>query len=117
MILNHGQWNGRPVLDKDLLAECFKGSEANRGYGITFWLPMNGGIDSEGRSGDQRAARLKAIHASGPIIKAAGAGGQKLYVIPSRNLVIVRQAARWALTGSGFDDAGFLAPILLRQAD
>ena len=94
-----------------MLAECFKGSAANPGYGLGFWLPARGGIDSKGRRDDRRAARLKEIHAPESIIKAAGAGGQKLYVIPSRNLVIVRQAARRSLTGRGFEDTAFLAPL------
>ena len=48
------------------------------------------GTGSEGRPGSKTAAMLKDIHAPDVIVKAAGAGGQKLYVIPSRNLVVVR---------------------------
>ncbi len=112
LILNQGQWAGKEILKKELLAECFQGTTVNPGYGMTFWLPMNGGINSEGHSADRSAAKLKAVGAPDQIIKAAGVGGQKLYVIPSRNLVIVRQASRLPVFGRGFDDAGFLAPIL-----
>lgn len=82
---------------------------------MTFWLPMGGGINSEGGRADNAAAQLKAIQAPDLIIKAAGAGGQKLYVIPSRNLVVVRQASRLPLWGRGYEDAGFLAPIFKQQ--
>ncbi len=50
MILNGGQWEGRRILDKDLLSECFRGTEANPGYGLTFWLPLNAGTNSKGGS-------------------------------------------------------------------
>ena len=116
LILNQGRWNGKQVLNKDLLAQCFRGTEANPGYGITFWLPMNGGIDSEGRPDAKRAAKFKEAHAPAFIVKAAGRGGQKLYVIPSHNLVVVRQASsRWNLWGRGFNDAEFLAPVFKKD--
>ncbi|MBI3525688.1 MAG: serine hydrolase [Betaproteobacteria bacterium] len=115
LILNHGRWNGRQILDKDLLAECFRGAGTNPGYGITFWLPVAGGTNSKGHSADQSAAKFKAIGVSDPIIKAAGAGGQKLYIIPSRNLVVVRQASHLPLWGRGYEDAEFLSPILKQQ--
>ena len=111
LILDHGWWSGKQILDRDLLAQCFIGTGTNPGYGVTFWLPVNGGTDSEGRPGGKTAAMLKDIHAPDVIVKAAGAGGQKLYVIPSRNLVVVRQASGLALWGRGFKDAGFLSPI------
>jgi CubicO group peptidase (beta-lactamase class C family) len=119
LILNGGRWANKEILNDDLLSECFRGTTVNPGYGITFWLPVNGGINPKGRSMDKSAAKLKEIQAPSLIIEAWGLGEQKLYVIPSRNLVIVRQATRlplWAtrlpLWGRGFEDAGFLAPIL-----
>ncbi len=112
LILDNGQWAGKSVLDKNLLSECFQGTAANPGYGISFWLPVSGGTDSEGGNAGQGAAKLKEIHAPALIIKAAGVGGQKLYVIPSQDLVVVRQASRLPLWGRGFEDAAFLAPIV-----
>ena len=111
LILNGGQWGNAEVLNGNFLSECFKGSPVNPGYGLTFWLPANGGINSEGGSAAKASEKLRAIHIPGPIVKAAGVGGQKLYVIPSENMVIVRQASRLPLWGWGFEDAEFLAPI------
>lgn len=115
LILDEGRQGNKEILNKDLLSECFKGSTVNPGYGLTFWLPANGGTNAEGRNADKAAAKLKTIGAPGLIIKAAGVGGQKLYVIPSENLVIVRQASRWPLWGRGFQDAEFLAPIFKQE--
>lgn len=112
LILDGGRWGNRKVLDRELLSQCFRGTAVNPGYGLTFWLPGNGGVNSDGGSAAESTARLKAIRAPDLIIKAAGVGGQKLYVIPARRLVIVRQASRLPWWGQGFEDSEFLAPIL-----
>lgn len=111
LILEHGRWHGTPVLDNDLLRLCLQGSETNPGYGMTFWLPKAGGYDSRGRRADISAAAIAEIGTPGPIYKAAGVGGQRLYVLPAHNLVIVRQAERWPWWGWGFNDADFLRPL------
>jgi CubicO group peptidase (beta-lactamase class C family) len=117
LLLNEGRWGDNHVLDKDLLSECYRGTEANPGYGMTFWLPHNSGIDSKDINIDP-VVELNSIHAPGPIIKASGLGGQRLYVIPKLNLVIVRQSSLLPLGGWGFDEAEFLAPIFeLHQSD
>jgi CubicO group peptidase (beta-lactamase class C family) len=115
LILDNGQWAGKQILDKEFLSECFHGTAVNPGYGVTFWLPGNGGTNSEGHSADRAAEKLKAIGAPDVIVKAAGVGGQKLYIIPSRNLVVVRQSSRLPLWGWGFEDAEFLAPIFKQK--
>ena len=111
LVLNQGRWEGKEILNKKYLSECSDGTAVNPGYGVTFWLPTKAGINSEGHNTNRSAEKLKAIHAPDLIIKAAGVGGQKLYVIPSQNLVVVRQASRLPLWGRGFEDAGFLAPL------
>lgn len=116
LILNEGRWGDKQILNKGLLSECFNGTAANPGYGLTFWLPVKGGTNSEGKSADRAAARLRAGGAPDVVIKAAGVSGQKLYVIPSWNLIVVRQASRLPLWGWGFDDVGFLAPIFKQSA-
>jgi CubicO group peptidase (beta-lactamase class C family) len=107
MILDGGTWKGRKVLDADLLARCFEGTKANPGYGIAFWLPSNpGGITWLGEE------MGGALDVGGPVIMAAGMGKQRLYILPSRGLVIVRQARRRGLGGFGFKDSVFLPPIV-----
>jgi CubicO group peptidase (beta-lactamase class C family) len=107
LILDGGAWKGKKVLDADLLAQCFEGTKANPGYGIAFWLPSNpGGITWLGEE------MGGALDVEGPVLMAAGMGKQRLYILPSRGLVIVRQARRRGLGGFGFKDSIFLPPIM-----
>ena len=118
LMLDRGRWGGTTVLDEARLAECFNGSAANPGYGLTFWLPTqrNGIAPYSGKSTDHIAAKLLASGAHGDIIEAAGRGGQKLYIMPSQRLVIVRFANRWSLWTLGFRATAFLGPVLQHYA-
>lgn len=72
-VLNQGAWNGKQLVSGKLLAECFQGTRAHPAYGLTFWL----------NASDERPRDL---------VMAAGAGKQKLYIIPSQKLLIVQFA-------------------------
>ena len=65
----------RQVLRAELLDECFKPSPCNPRYGLTWWL---GPVE---KPGSLPAVRM-----------AAGLGKQRLYVVPSAGLVVVRFA-------------------------
>src|SRR3546814_11522857 len=68
----------------------FQGSQVNPVYGLTWWLPRSTpAVDIVTRSTDitSHAAELPA-----DMVVAAGAGDQRLYIIPSLRLTIVRQA-------------------------
>jgi CubicO group peptidase (beta-lactamase class C family) len=82
-----GVWKGKALVDRAAFAELFKGSAANPGYGITFWLPNPGAVVGEGGTDIGRAADLPR-----DLVLAAGAGNQRLYIIPSRGLVVARLA-------------------------
>jgi CubicO group peptidase (beta-lactamase class C family) len=92
-----GRWNGRKVLDKKLLQQCYEGSTANASYGLTFWLNAPG-LSPLGKPQDLLAA------APQDTIMAAGADDQRLYIIPSKNLVIVRFGR-----DNSFEDDAFLS--------
>ncbi len=72
--------DGGKTLDTKTGRECITGSKANPRYGITFWLLDEG-------------------------FMAAGAGKQKLYVLPEKEMVIVRFGET---KGQGFKDEAFL---------
>ncbi len=109
---NGGKWNGKQIVRKKLLDELVIGSKTNPAYGITFWLnntgtdpagrPMSGGREIDEISNNGIAEGVKDLY------MAAGAGKQRLYVIPSLDMVIVRQGQM-----SQFDDRAFLARLLL----
>lgn len=107
---NGGKWNGKQLVKKALLDELVIGSKANPAYGITFWLnkkgtdprgrPMGGGaVDEIGRNGI--ADGLPDVY------MAAGAANQRLYILPSLDMVVVRQGRldRW-------DDAEFMRRLI-----
>ncbi|HEX5379290.1 MAG TPA: serine hydrolase, partial [Phenylobacterium sp.] len=81
-----GKAGGRSLVDPATFRQLFRGSAANPGYGITWWLPHAQAAGGEGPSSDfgRNAARLPA-----DLVVAAGAGDQRLYVIPSRRMTIV----------------------------
>ena len=84
-----GRKDENPLVDPEAFGELFQGTEANPGYGLTWWLPRPGPDLGPAAGSDigPRAAELPA-----DLVMAAGAGDQRLYVIPSAGLVIVRQA-------------------------
>ncbi|ALJ16411.1 serine hydrolase domain-containing protein [Sphingopyxis macrogoltabida] len=112
-----GVHDGNALVDATAFADLFKGSGANPAYGLTWWLPRaSPASDPVTRSTDitVHAAELPA-----DMVVAAGAGDQRLYVIPSRRLTIVRQAkldlmALAAGRKSDWSDSDFLALLLAR---
>lgn len=73
LVLNKGAWDGKQLVSEKLLAECFRGTKVHPTYGLTFWL----------NASDERPRDL---------VMAAGAGKQKLYIIPSLRLLVVQFA-------------------------
>lgn len=85
-----GKWEGTQLVDAEAFKQLFEGSSANPAYGLTWWLPRpTGAKDMVSRSTDitDPGADLPS-----DMVVAAGAGDQRLYVIPSAKLTIVRQA-------------------------
>lgn len=72
-ILNGGLWEGKQIVKAESLAECFKPAPANPNYGMTFW-------------------KSKPSDPIPDLVMAAGKGKQKLFIIPSKKLLIVQFA-------------------------
>ena len=110
LLKDGGKWNGKQLIKKKLLDELVVGTAANPAYGVSFWLNRQG-KDPGGRSNTRRA--MTEISENGivddvkDLFMAAGAGNQRLYIIPSLDLVVVRQAQ----FGS-WDDREFLTRLL-----
>jgi len=119
LILGHGDYHGRQIVSADLLRQVFVGSAPNPAYGLTFWLNRSAGfmareVDIE-KMIDlpwQRANwRNVCVCKSAPadMIVALGSGYQRLFIIPSMNVLIVRQGQN-----AKFSDAYFLRLVLGR---
>ncbi len=111
------------VLAEERLAECFVPSTKNSAYGLTWWL-LTGNAGSVAEVADAVAVTAKGQRVAAQtaaildrdgkplrIVMAAGAGKQRLYVLPDFDLVIVRFAAM-GKDGSDFDDGDFLRTML-----
>jgi CubicO group peptidase (beta-lactamase class C family) len=116
LIVGKGKYQGRQVVRSDLLAECFRGTRINPMFGMGFWLnragPESHEIDVE-RMLDVRWERQNwrngclCREAPRDMIAAIGSGDQRMFIVPSMNLVIVRQGR----DDSRFSDAHFLRQI------
>ncbi|GMV36444.1 MAG: hypothetical protein AMXMBFR61_09520 [Fimbriimonadales bacterium] len=108
-----GRLGGKQIVRASLFDELAKGTPQNPAYGLTWWLakPV-----TEQHKRDIPLVRTELSklleHSWVPkdILTAAGLGKQRLYVIRSRNLVVVRQGPLFG--GGRFDDAEFLSRIL-----
>jgi CubicO group peptidase (beta-lactamase class C family) len=116
LILN----GGSPVVSAQTLSLCFRGSSANCAFGMGFWNNAMAG-DSLGRELDvennlvpkwyqQNWHNVCLCHAAPPdLVASVGSGYQRLFVIPSLRMIIVRQGQF-----GRFSDAEFLRLALGR---
>jgi CubicO group peptidase (beta-lactamase class C family) len=116
LILN----GGTPIVSPQTLSTCFRGSGANCAYGMGFWNNSMAG-ESAGRELDvednlvpkwyrQNWHNVCLCHAAPPdLVAAIGSGYQRLFVIPSLHMIIVRQGQF-----GRFSDAEFLRLALGR---
>jgi CubicO group peptidase (beta-lactamase class C family) len=107
---------GKPVVRLESLAQCWRGSLANRAFSLGWWnnraAPSGREFDFEdmlnpkwSRQNWHDACLSRA--APRDLVACIGSRYQRLYVIPSLDLVVVRQGA-----GGRFSDARFLRLLL-----
>ena len=110
-----GRWQDKQIVDPGILGHLFRGSEQNPAYGLTWWLkaPVSGDLCRRVPVlSRQWAAVANSTWIPKDLVAACGAGKQRLYVIPSRKLVVARQGA----LARRFSDAAFLRKLLGRDA-
>ena len=114
LVRRRGEWNGRRLFEPRWIDELFRGTDANPAYGLTWWLkrPVAPALVRS----VPLLRRLWGPVANAPdlpadLVAAAGAGGQRLYVVPSRRLVVVRFGDLRG-EGRGFRDVEFLRLLL-----
>jgi CubicO group peptidase (beta-lactamase class C family) len=118
LVIGHGNYHGHQIVSADLLRQAFNGSSANPSYGLTFWLNRQapGGreidIEKELDLPWERAGWIDICIckvAPPDMVVALGSGYQRLFIIPSMNMVMVRQGH-----DAKFSDAHFLRLVLGR---
>jgi CubicO group peptidase (beta-lactamase class C family) len=126
-ILSARQWSrmgelvlngGAPVVSAGSMAQSWRGSGANRAYSLGWWNNRNA---PGGREFDIESMLVPKWHrqswggavlcraAPSDTVACIGSGYQRLYVIPSMNLVVVRNGS-----GRRFSDAQFLRLLVGR---
>jgi CubicO group peptidase (beta-lactamase class C family) len=120
VVIGNGDYHRRQIVGSTVLREAFVGSQVNPAYGLTFWLNEQA---PNGREADMERMldlRLENAHWSGvcickdappDMVVALGSHYQRLFVIPSLKLIIVRQGS-----GGDFSDARFLRLVLGRSS-
>lgn len=108
--------NGAPVVAPTSLAQSWRGSPANRAFSLGWWnnrsAPGGHEFDIEDMlipkwSRQNWSGTVLCKDAPSDLVACIGSGYQRLYVIPSLGLVVVRQSS-----GGRFSDARFLRILL-----
>lgn len=106
LILRNGKWNDEEIIPQNYYNEMVNSSQnTNPSYGYLWWL---NGKDKYMLPQSQEVHFSNLIpNAPDDLIAALGANDQKIYVIPSKNMVVVRcgeDANTGELTASNFDN-------------
>ena len=105
LLRDDGLWQGERVLPEGTLDACRTGSEPNPAYGLGSWLNREVPEDLD-------LSRIGHFEEEGPIIYAdgsqrmlvaAGARGQRIYILPEEDMVVVLQT----------DSPDFADPVFL----
>jgi CubicO group peptidase (beta-lactamase class C family) len=103
-----GVHHGKRILPDSLIAQLFVPSHANPNYGMSWWLRGAADEDQPAR-GPTLGSTPAPAWLPTDLVMAAGAGKQRLYIIPSHELIIVRLGPVFG--GFRFKDEAFLAPL------
>lgn len=111
LMLQNGTWQTRRVLPAAGVRDCLSyRNEAYLGYGITWWLnrpvedSYDPSVDQVPEDGVAGPRGQIAPSQAADMVMAAGAGRQRLYLLPSEGLVIVRFGALASEAGEWSDD-------------
>lgn len=109
LALNNGKWNNEQIINPSFFSESIKSSQnINPSYGYLWWL---NGKTSYMIPGSQTIFQGSLVpNAPIDMYAAMGASDQRIYIIPSKNMVVVRMGnasdpANPSFAVSGFDNS------------
>jgi len=109
---------GAPIVSAGSMAQCWRGSGANRAFSLGWWNNRNapGGREFDIETSlvpkwqrQSWGGTVLCRNAPSEVVACIGSGYQRLYVIPSMGLVVVRNGA-----GGRFSDGQFLRLLVGR---
>ncbi len=90
LVLQQGRVGDRPVVSAGWIAEMLSPSMLNPNYGLNIWI----GAPESGLRRYNSASSLRVVHGepylADDVVFFDGMGGQRVYIVPSAELVIVR---------------------------
>ena len=90
LMLTRGVWNGRRLVDDDVMGAAFESSQSmNPAYGLLWWVNGESHWDDWTNTGRMRSGSFIPT-APDDLIAARGIGDRKIYVVPSLDLVVTR---------------------------
>lgn len=117
---------GVQIVDAKAFGENFEGSKTNAAYGLTWWLNRRPSDEAYRASRTMQVASDLYSHPRrgelpADLVMAAGAGNQRLYIIPSQKLVVIRQHPKIFELGRrgqirDYSDVEFLLALLDRRS-
>ncbi len=106
LALNKGSWNETIIVNETYFNEMIETSQnQNKSYGYLWWL--NGKESHMGTTSQDVIQGMLIPNASADLFAALGANDQKIYVVPSKGLVVIRtgeSAGAQQLGLSSFDN-------------
>jgi CubicO group peptidase (beta-lactamase class C family) len=108
LALNKGKWNNQQIINADYFNDCVNTSQnINPSYGYLWWL--NGKSTYMVPEGQKVYPGPPVPNAPDEMYAAMGAGDQRIDIIPSRNIVVIRMGDpsdpdNPSFTLSGFDN-------------
>jgi len=110
--------HGAPVVSSGSLAECWRGSPVNPAFSLGWWnnraAPTGRDADFEwmvNLKGERWDGLSLCRDAPADLVACIGSAHQRLYVVPSLQLIVVRHSS-----GGSFSDAAFLRLLLGRKS-
>ena len=107
LLRDDGIWKKHRLLEPEAMATLREGTQSNPGFGLSIWT--NPRVKQDGTRAPWMVERPSFYPEGLPdLLVAPGQGGQRLYVIPSLDLVVVRFASQ----SRGFRDTKLLEHIV-----